>query len=82
MNVSVCLSVSVFVCPRLYLRNCTSDLHRNVCTCYLAVARSSSVAVVIRYDVIFAHKPKLLDVADELKRSARAALGLATDCTQ
>ena len=28
-------------------------------------------------DVIFAHKPKLLDVAAQLKRSAYAALGLA-----
>jgi len=29
-------------------------------------------------DVIFAHKPRLLDVAAQLKRSAHAALGLAT----
>jgi len=28
-------------------------------------------------DVIFAHKPRLLDVAAQLKRSAHAALGLA-----
>jgi len=27
-------------------------------------------------DVIFAHKPRLLDVAAQLKRSAHAALGL------
>ena len=33
-------------------------------------------------DVIFAHKPSLLDVAAELKRSAHAALGLAINCAQ
>jgi len=31
-------------------------------------------------DVIFAHKPRLLDVAAQLKRSAHAAFGLAIDC--
>ena len=33
-------------------------------------------------DVIFAHKPRLLDVAAQLKRSAQAALGLAINCAQ
>ena len=33
-------------------------------------------------DVIFAHKPRLLDVAAKLKRSAHAALGLAINCAQ
>jgi len=33
-------------------------------------------------DVIFAHKPRLLDVAAQLKRSAQAALGLAIKCEQ
>jgi len=33
-------------------------------------------------DVIFAHKPRLLDVAAQLKRSAHAALGLDTSCAQ
>jgi len=28
-------------------------------------------------DIIFAHKPTLLDVASQLKRSAHAALGMA-----
>jgi len=31
-------------------------------------------------DFIFAHKPRLLDVADQLKRSAHAASGLAIKC--
>jgi len=33
-------------------------------------------------DVVFAHKPMLLDVAAHLKRSAHAALGLAIKCAQ
>ena len=33
-------------------------------------------------DVMFTHKPRLLDVAARLKRSARAALGLAINCAQ
>jgi len=33
-------------------------------------------------DVIFAHQPRLLDVATQLKRSAHAALGLAINCAQ
>jgi len=33
-------------------------------------------------DVIFAQKPRLVDVAAQLKRSAHAALGLAMNCAQ
>ena len=33
-------------------------------------------------DVIFARKPRLLDVAAQLKRSAHAALGMAINCAQ
>jgi len=33
-------------------------------------------------DVVFAHKPELLDVAAQLKCSAHAALGLAINCAQ
>jgi len=33
-------------------------------------------------DVIFAQKPRLLDVAGQLKRSAHAALGLAINRAQ
>ena len=34
------------------------------------------------HDVIFAHKPLLLNVAAQLKRSAHAALGLAINSAQ
>jgi len=33
-------------------------------------------------DVMFAHKPRLLDIAAQLKRSAYAASGLAINCAQ
>jgi len=33
-------------------------------------------------DVIFAHKPRLLDVVAQLKRSAHAAMSLAINCAQ
>jgi len=47
----VCLSVclSVFVCLRSYLRNCTSDLNQCLCVLPMTVARSCSGGVVIRY---------------------------------
>jgi len=54
----------------------------------MAVARFSSGGVVIRYVLpvlwmtIFAHEPRLLDVAAQLKRSAHIALGLAINCAQ
>ena len=35
MSPSVCLCVCVFVCPRSYLRNYTSELHQFFCACYL-----------------------------------------------
>ena len=88
MSVSVCLSV--FVCPQSYLRNYTSDFHNFLCMLPMAVARSSSGGELIDIlctsgfmdDVIFAHKPRLLDVAAQLKLSAHAALGLAINCAQ
>ena len=42
----VCLCV--FVCPRSYLRNYTSDLHQFLCVLPIAVARSSG-GTAIRY---------------------------------
>ena len=80
MSLSVCLSV----CPRSYLRNYTSDLHQLFvhvaygCGSVLLWRRSDTLCTSgFMDDVIFAHKPRLLDVAAQLKRSAHAALGLA-----
>jgi len=93
MNVSVCLSVcvSVSVCLSAII---SLELHTRsspifLCVLPIAVSLFSSGGVVIRYvlsgfmdDVIFAHKPILLDVAAQLKRNAHAALGLAINCAQ
>ena len=50
MSVYVFVRVCVFVCSRSYLRNCASDLHQfSVHVTYMAVARSSSGGVMIRY---------------------------------
>jgi len=60
-----------------------------LCLFPMAVAQSSCGSVPdtlctsgFMDDVIFAYKPRLLDVATQLKRSAHAALGLAINCAQ
>jgi len=85
--VRVC--VCVFVCPRSYLRNYTSDPYHIfvhvTCTrgSVLLWRRSDTLSTSgFMDDVIFAHKLRLLDVAAQLKRIARAALGLAINCAQ
>jgi len=74
MSVSVCLS---------HLRNYTSDLHHVTYGrgSVLLWQRSDTLCTSgFMDDVIFAHKPKLLDLAAQLKCSAHAALGLAINC--
>ena len=80
----VCVCVCVCVCPRSCIRNYTSGLHQIFVRVTYAVARSflwrrndTLCTSGFMDDVIFAHKPKLLDVAAQLKRIAHAALGLA-----
>jgi len=52
----------------------------------MAVARSTSGDMLCTSgfmdDIIFAHKPRLLDAAAQLKRSAHAALDLAINGAQ
>ena len=82
--------VCVLVCPRSYLRNCTFDFHQIFV--HVASPGRGSVRLWRRSDtlctsgfmddVIFAHKPRLLDVVAQLKRAAYAALGLAINCAQ
>ena len=81
------MCLCVFVCPRSYLRNYTSDLHQicvnvNYGRGSVLLWRRRDVLCTFMDDVIFAHKPRLLDVAAQLKRSVHAALGLATNCAQ
>ena len=83
MSVSVCVCV-LSVCPRSYLRNYTSDLHLVfVLVTYgrgsVLLWQRSDILCTSGFmdDVIFAHKPRLLDVAAQLKLSEHTALGLA-----
>jgi len=75
MSVSVCLCVCLSVCD-------TSDLHQFLGRGPVLLWRRSDTLCTSGFtnDVIFAHKPRLLDVAAKLKRSAHAALGLAINC--
>jgi len=87
MSVSVSLFVCVCVCVRNHIY--TSDLHH--ISAHVAHGRGSVLlwrssdtlcTSGSMDDVIFAHKPRLLDVAAQLKRNAHAALGLAINCAQ
>jgi len=77
MSVSVCMCVCVFVCPRSYVRNYTSYLHQffvyvTYCRGSVLLWRHSDTLCTSGFmgDVIFAHKPMLLDIAAQLKRLA------------
>ena len=86
----VCVCVCVFVCPRSYLQTYTPDLRQSFVPVnygrgsVLLWLRSDMLRISgFMDDVIFARKPRLLDVAAQLKRSAHAALGLAAiNCAQ
>jgi len=83
MSVSVCLCPPAIISSELHVRNSPKFL----CILSMTVARSYSGGLVIctsglMDDVIFARKPRLPDVAAQLKRSAHAALGLAINCPQ
>jgi len=79
-RVCLCVCVCLSVCSRSYLRNYTSDLH-DFYACYYG--RDSVLfwrcsdklrrpTFGFMGDVIFAHKPRLLDVPAQLRRSSRA----------
>ena len=86
----VCLCVCVFVCPRsvcseLHVRSSPNFFAHITCGrgSVLLWRRSDTLRTSgFMDDVIFAQKPRLLDVAAQLKRSAHAALGLVTNCAQ
>ena len=90
MGVSVSVCLYVCVGTRSYVQNCTSDLHQIFCLYMLPMAMTvflwshSDMLCTSSFmdDIIFAHQPRLLDVAAQLKRSAHADLGLAISCAQ
>jgi len=78
----VCVCLSAIVSSELHVR----------CSPYFVVLVTYGRGSVLLWrrsdtsgfmdDVIFAHKPRLLDVAVALKRNAHAALGLAINSAQ
>jgi len=89
-SVSVCLSVCLCVClsVRDHIFVTTRPIFTKFCVTYgrgsvLFWRRSDTLCTSGFTDyVTFAHKPRLFDVAAQLKRSAHAALGLAINCAQ
>ena len=92
ISVSVCLSVCVCVCLSTII---SSELHVRPLAYQFFVHVTYGRGSVLLWrrsdmlctsgfmdDDIFVHKPRLLDVAAQLKRSAHAALGLAINCAQ
>jgi len=86
MIASFCLCV--FVCSSLHdhIFRTTSGLHKFFCVLPVAMAWSWQRSDTLRTfsimdDVIFAHKPRLLDIATKLRCSSHAALGLAVNGT-
>jgi len=90
MSVSVCLSLCVCVClsaiisPELHVRSSPVFVHVTYGRGSVLLWRRSDTLCTSGFmdDVIFAHKPRLMYVAAQLKRSAHAALGLAINCAQ
>jgi len=91
MSVSVCLCVSLCVQSVVYhIFGTTRSIFIKVFVRVtygrgsVALWRRSDMLCTFGFidDVTFAYKPRLLDVAAQLKCSAPAALGLAISCVQ
>ena len=85
----VCFCVRLRVCDHIFGTTVTCPIFTNfLCICYgrgsVVLWQRSDTSCISGFmdDVIFAHKPRLLDIAAQLKRSSHAALGLAINCTQ
>ena len=90
MSVSVCLSVCVCV----FVYDHIFGTSRPIFTKFFMLVSDGRGSVLLWrrsdilcssgfiYEVIFAHKPRLFDVAAQLNRSAYAALGLVINCAQ
>jgi len=84
-RVCVCVCLSEIISSELHVRSSP-----NFCACYrrgrgsVFLWRHSNALYTSGFmdDVMFAHKPRWLVVAAQLKRSAHAALGLAINCAQ
>ena len=82
--VSVCVCLSAIISSELHVRSLSIFVHVTNGRGSVLVWRRSDMLCTSGFtdDVIFAHKPRLLDVAAQLKRSTHAVLGLAINCAQ
>jgi len=92
MSVSVCLCVRVCVClsaimsSKLLVRSSPNYFvhitYSRACSVIPSQRSDTSCTSGFMDDVVFAHKPRLLDVAAQLKRSAHATMSLTINCAQ
>ena len=80
----VCVCLSAIISSELHVRSLSIFVHVTNGRGSVLVWRRSDMLCTSGFtdDVIFAHKPRLLDVAAQLKRSTHAVLGLAINCAQ
>ena len=87
------MSVSVCVCVCLSVRDHIFGTRRLIFKFFVHVTYGRGSVLIWRHsdmlctsgfmdDIIFAHKPRLLDVAAQLKRSGHTALGCAINCSR
>jgi len=79
MSVCVCVCLSAIISSELHVRSSPIFVHVTYGRGSVLVWRRNDMLHISRFmdDVIFSHKPMLLDVAAQLRRSSHAALGLA-----
>jgi len=80
----VCVRLSTIISSELHVRSSPNFVHITYGRGLALLWRRSDTLFTSGFtdDIIFAHKPRLLDVAAQLKRSAHAASGLAINCAQ
>ena len=84
-RVCLCVCLSAIISSELHIRSSTILVPVTCGRGSVRLWRRSDVLCTsssFMDDVIFAPKPRLLDVAVQLKRSAHAALGFAINCAQ
>ena len=86
MSVSpcVCVCLPVIIPSELHVRSSPNFVHVTYGHGSVILWRRSDTLCTSGFmdDAIFAQKPRLLDVAAQLKRTAHAVLGLAIKCAQ
>jgi len=84
LSVCLCVCLSTIISSTLHVRSSPIFVHVTYGRGSVLFWRRIDTLCTSGFidDVIFAHKPRLLDVAAQLKRSAHTASGLAINCAQ